>query len=173
MNDLEFYKSIYDRELNRRTSLDDSVSNILTSISILIGVIWYFYSNVEYKSFIRDNNLILVLLGLAFLLLLFSMIFLIKSYNNFLRGFNYPNIAYLQEVRAYQTEGVVDYNKRVKANEQISFEEKLIDRLIRITDENTRINDRRAYDMYVSKTLMIISLSMLVFPILILITKTL
>ncbi len=159
MNDLEFYKSVYDRELNRRKSLDDSTSVPIGIISLLIGLISFYYTTAEYKIIIDNNRIALILLGITILLLTISIIFLVKSYNNFLRGFNYPNVSLLKEVRHFQKVEIPKFNKQVGKEKQIDFEEDLTEKLITIADRNTEINDSRSIYLYRAKTFIILSLA--------------
>ncbi|WP_433815449.1 hypothetical protein [Flavobacterium johnsoniae] len=170
MNDLEFYKYIYDRELNRRSKLDDSINVIIGTISLLIGLMSYFFSNDKFK-FIECDVFIWIIISVTTCCIGLSIIYLIKSYNNYLKGFNYPNISYLKSVRKYQKVEIPNFNNTVSESEKINFEDELINRLIRITDENTKINDKRSYDLYISKTFIILTLIFAFIISIILITK--
>ncbi|MGE8343374.1 MAG: hypothetical protein ACN6OI_20280 [Flavobacterium sp.] len=170
MNDLEFYKYIYDRELNRRSKLDESINVIIGTISLLIGLISYFFSNDKFKLIECDVFIWTIISAVACCIGL-SISYLIKSYNNYLKGFDYPNISYLKSVREYQKIVIPNFNNTVSNSEKINFEDELIDRLIRITDENTKINDKRAYDLYISKTFIILTLIFTFIISIILITK--
>jgi len=159
MNDLAFYKSIYDRELNRRKSLDDSISIPIGIISLLIGLVSFYYTSAEYKAIIDHSKTALILLGITIVLLTLSIVFLVKSYNNFLRGFSYPNISLLKEVRNFQKVEIPKYNEQVEKEKHIDFEEDLTDKLIAVADRNTQINDSRAIYLYRAKTFIILSLA--------------
>lgn len=171
MDDLEFYRHIYDRELNRRSKLDESINVIIGTISLLIGIISYFFSNEKYFKFIECDTLLWIIISIATFCIALSILFLVKSYNNYLRGFNYPNIANLKSIRNYQKVTIPDFNSKEDTIDKINFEDDLIDRLIRITDENTKINDLRSTDLYYSKTFIIITLIFVFIISLILITK--
>lgn len=158
MNHLEFYKYIYDRELNRRSKLDDSINPIVGIISLLIGYVSFIFSNENFFEYIECNTTLWVFFSISTLLTGFSIFFLIKSYNNHLRGFNYPNFSYLQQIREYQIKTIPNYNNKVNDNLKINFDDELIERMIIITDENTKINDKRSYDLYLSKTFIILTL---------------
>ncbi|MCO7183892.1 hypothetical protein HER15_08095 [Tenacibaculum mesophilum] len=171
MNDLGFYKSIYDRELNRRKSLDDSISIPTGIISLLIGLLSFYYTSEEYKIIVESNKTALILLGIIFVLLTLSIVFLVKSYNNFLRGFCYPNISLLEKVRHFQKVAIPDYNEQVSKEKQIDFEEELTNKLIAIADRNTQINDVRALYLYRAKTFIILSLAVIFITTIFLIIK--
>lgn len=171
MNDFEFYKYIYDRELNRRSKLDESINIIIGVISLLVGFVSYFFSNDFFFKHIECNITLWILFSITVLFIALSILFLVKSYNNYLRGFNYPNIANLKKIREYQKITIPGYNQKVDKENIITFEDELINRLIRIADENTEINDKRAYDLYLSKTLIISTLIILFIISIILIIK--
>lgn len=171
MDDFEFYKYIYDRELNRRSKLDESINVIIGIISLLIGFVSYFFSNEKFFKYIECNLILWLLFSITVLFIALSILFLVKSYNNYLRGFNYPNIAHLKKIREYQKITIPEYNQKAEEENKITFEDDLINRLIRIADENTEINDKRAYDLYLSKTLIISTLIILFIISIILITK--
>jgi len=171
MNTFEFYKYIYDRELNRRSKLDESINPIVGIISLLVAYLSYFFTNKEYSIIIECNIIIWTFITLIISCVAISIVFLVKSYNNYLRGFDYPNIAYLKLIRTFETQTLPEYNSKVSTSEKIEFENDLIDRLVRIADENTKINDTRAYSMYVAKTFVIIALTFLFLTTIIIITK--
>ena len=171
MNHFEFYKYIYDRELNRRSKIDDSINPIVGIIPFLIGYVSFIFSNEKYFKHIECNTTLWILFTISILLTGFSIFFLIKSYNNHLRGFNYPNFSYLQQIREYQIKTIPNYNIKVDYNLKINFDDELIERMINITDENTKINDKRSYDLYLSKTFIILTLISLFIISIILITK--
>lgn len=171
MEDIEFYRHIYDRELNRRSKLDESINVIIGTVSLLIGLISYFFSNEKYFKFIECDILIMIIFSITTICIALSILFLVKSYNNYLRGFNYPNISYLKSIRDFQKITIPNFNSKVDETERINFEDELICRLIRITDENTKINDSRSFDLYLSKTFIIITLIFVFLISIILITK--
>lgn len=171
MNTFEFYKYIYDRELNRRSKLDESINPIVGIISLLVAFLSYFFTYNEYYKIIECNLIIWVFIISIISCIAISIIFLVKSYNNYLRGFDYPNIAYLNLIRTYETKTLPEYNSKVNESEKIDFENDLIDRLVRIADENTKINDNRSYSMYIAKTFVIIALTLLFLTTIIIITK--
>ncbi|WP_177735111.1 hypothetical protein [Flavobacterium inviolabile] len=171
MNHFEFYKYIYDRELNRRSKLDDSINPIVGIISLLIGFVSFIFSNKKYFKHIECNITLWIFFIISILLIGISIFFLIKSYNNYLRGFNYPNFAYLKQIREFQIITIPNYNEKVEENMKINFDDDLIERLIIITDENTKINDTRSYNLYLSKTFIILTLISLFIISIILITK--
>jgi hypothetical protein len=167
----EFYKYIYDRELNRRGKLDDAINPIIGAISLFVALLSFFFTNKEYSRTIDCNVSIWVLISLVLLSVAISILFLVKSYNNYLIGFNYPNIAYLHSVRNFETIAIPEYNSKVDASKHIKFEDDLIDRMVAITDENIRINDRRAFSLYLAKTFIILAMAFLFITVLIIISK--
>lgn len=87
MDSYQFYKSIYDRELNRRKDLDAAINLPITILTILVAANSYLISKtdvIHQKSIILASNIILTLIIISFLV---STFFLTRSYNNLFKGF--------------------------------------------------------------------------------------
>lgn len=154
MNSYIFYKSIYDRELKRRIDLDNSVNIPITILTLIIGL------NLIYinESFFLQFELVQCIALTIGIILLLSLFFLIRSFNNFLLGFSYRNIPLTLEIRKYETEEIIDYNSKVNEMDMLSFETYIIDELILATDSHIKYNDKRSLDIYRAKTFLIVSL---------------
>ncbi|WP_143083670.1 hypothetical protein [Salegentibacter agarivorans] len=170
MDSYSFYKSLYDRELNRRIQLDNSINLPVTILTLIVGLNYYYLKNVG----IRDINEILILDYSGFpvvsLLFLISLFFLIKSYNNLFRGFSYRNLAKPSEISNFQNE-LDNYNNQV--DEKVTFESIIIKRLNKVSDNHILINDQRSIDLYRSRTFIILTLIASGLNIIILTIKTL
>lgn len=155
MSDLEFYKSIYDRELARRLDLDNALNIPIGIIAVLIAALSYIVTNID-----NCSNSIIQIIIIAFTiassaLIFISIFYLARSYNNLLKGHNYRNLALSEEIRRYQTD-LLSYNLKL-ANEEniIDFETKLIEKLNHYTDNHILINDFRQISLYYAKSLII------------------
>jgi hypothetical protein len=171
MDNYNFYKSLYDRELNRRKDLDASINLPLTIIGILITGNTYIAKDLFPIRSIFDINLKHFLMLIFFLLIIFTVAYLTKSYNNFYKGFKYRNIGNYKELRDYDYK-VVDYNKRINnSNKIIDFEVKIIDKFVDIAENHCSINDRRSYDLYIAKTMILFAIGLTLLNYMILIFK--
>ena len=159
MDSYSFYKSLYDRELNRRKDLDSSITVPTTILTLIVGMNTYFFQELELtvnsintftgiELFIIFSNVVSFLLGLFFL---------IKSYNNLFVGFEYLNFGSLKEIRKYEIIDLKSHNSKENVKE-IVFENVIIDKLCDYIDNHTFINDKRTYDLYFAKTLTILAL---------------
>ena len=155
MDNYSFYKSLYDRELNRRIHFDNAINLPVTILTLIVGLNYYYLINIGIKDFksvlFWDYSGFL----LVCLLFLFSLFYLIKSYNNLFRGFSYKNLAKPSEIASYKVELDI-YNDQVE--EKVFFETVIIKRLNQVSDNHILINDQRSIDLYRSKTFIIFTL---------------
>lgn len=158
MDSFSFYKDLYQRELNRRKDLDSGANLPLTLISIVITINSFLLKEVlRYQS----EDIVTYIHYAVFVIFLISVvtasIFLSKSYNNFFKGFAYVNLAKTSEIRQYELK-LDNYNRTVKEDERISFENSIIERLVSITDHNIHFNDERGKNLYRCKASLIFSI---------------
>jgi hypothetical protein len=158
MDSYQFYKSFYDRELNRRKDLDSAINLPLTILSIIVAANSYIIkakSITEHSCQEKIQNLLLILI---FIGVGVSIFFLTRSYNNLFKGFAYRNLGLTSEIRKYEHVDLVNYNTQVGEKDKLVFENIIIDKLTSITDNHTIFNDKRSHDLYLAKTFMIISI---------------
>lgn len=158
MDSYQFYKSIYDRELNRRKELDAAINLPITILTILVAANSYLISKtdaIHQKSIILTSNIILTLITISFLI---SAFFLTRSYNNLFKGFGYINLGLTKKIREFEVIDIPKYNDQVEEKEKINFEKIIIDKLTHLTDDHIIFNDKRSLDLYRAKTFIIITL---------------
>ena len=155
MDNLEFYKSIYDRELARRLELNDALNIPIGIIAILTAVLSYIITNISSCSNSIFFWIILSFTGVSVILTFISIFFLAKSYNNIFKGHDYRNLALTKEIRKYQTD-LETFNSQMTGKEsRIDFESILIEKLNYYTDIHILINDFRQIKLYYAKSLII------------------
>lgn len=173
MDSYSFYKSLYDRELIRRIHLDSAV-NIPITILTLLGAI-YFYITKEIYSILNIicldifSFLSILFIIATFITILISVIYLIASFNNYFKGFSYPNLGKTRAIRMYELNDLPNYNK--EKGKEVKFESVIIDKLTSITDKFTYYNDIRGNLLHKSKTFSIISMILILFLLLFLTFK--
>ena len=158
MDSYQFYKSIYDRELNRRKDLDSAINLPMTILTILVAANSYLISKdelIHHKCIIVFSNIILALLFISFLI---SIFYLIRSYNNLFKGFAYRNLGLTNEIRNFEINEIPKYNAQVDENEKLNFETIVIDKLTHYTDDHIVFNDKRYLDLHKAKTFIIVTL---------------
>jgi uncharacterized membrane protein (DUF106 family) len=96
----------------------------------------------------------IVLIGL---LLMASVLYLAKSYNNLFKGFRYEYLPDAKELYKHKKD-LKNYNRKVKKAERESFKEYLIENYANLSSTNMKINRSRLDYLYVAKTLVFIAL---------------
>lgn len=155
MDSYQFYKSRYDRELNRRKDLDAAINLPLTLLSIIVAANSYLVKESIWTSCSAKIIFQKILILLTSICLTISIYYLTKSLNNFFKGFAYRNLGLTTEIRNYENE-LQNYNRKVEEDKQISFETIIVDKLTTIIDDHIIFNDRRSHDLYSAKTFLII-----------------
>lgn len=158
MESYNFYKSIYDRELNRRMDIDKSINIPITILTLIIGLNSIYTDRAFFEDFFCKLEIVQVMIITIGITILISAFFLIKSYNNLFKGFAYRNLALTKDIREFETKQIPDYNSQVNEEDKLTFETELIERLIKVTDNHTTFNDQRSLDLYRAKTFLIVSL---------------
>jgi cytochrome b subunit of formate dehydrogenase len=158
MDSYQFYKSLYDRELNRRKDLDSAVNLPITILTILVAANSYLIgkeTGIHQKCLIIFSNIILALLLVSFLI---SIFYLIRSYNNLFKGFGYRNLGLTKEIRNFEVNEIQKYNAQVDEKEKLNFETIIIEKLAHYTDDHIVFNDKRSLDLHRAKTFIIVTL---------------
>lgn len=152
----EFYKNKFDRELSRRNDLDTAINNPVAGITIIVALISYILSTNNFKDWNCFDCIFVFLIICTTITVLISLYYVFLSNNNLFKGFNYLNFGLLTEFRKTELE-LKEYNKTINEEERINFEEKIIEKIISYSDNHTEINDKRAYDLYLSRKYVVIS----------------
>lgn len=158
MDSYQFYKSLYDRELNRRKDLDAAINLPITILTILVAANSYLLGkeeSIHQKCLIVISNILLAFLLISFLV---SIFYLIRSYNNLFKGFGYRNLGLTTEIRNYEINDIPKYNAQVGDTEKLDFEKIIIEKLTQYTDDHITFNDKRSLDLHRAKTFIIVTL---------------
>lgn len=158
METYQFYKSFYDRELSRRYTLDSSINLPLTIIGILMTANTYLAKKLFPLRGFDELTLEHIFIFLFFISIAVTITYLIKSYNNFYKGFKYRNIGNYKNLREYEIK-VEQYNEEITdQNLKLNFDKIVLDKIIDIAENHCTINDKRSYDLYISKTFILFSI---------------
>ncbi|RZN80966.1 MAG: hypothetical protein EVB11_11045 [Winogradskyella sp.] len=153
MENFNFYKELFEKELSRKVEIENSVNIPIGILTLLISSVFFLNKNIYGKTdFLIKIGMVLIVISITL-----SFVFLTKSFNNFFKGFKYKNLPDTIELRNYQLK-LNEYNSQVKKDEKESFKNYLIDNYIQMTDNNLKINRKRLYDLFISKTFIIISI---------------
>lgn len=170
MVDFEFYKSFYDRELQRRFDLDNALNIPIGLIAILLATASYIISNLSKDDSIVIYWIILSITGVSVILILIAIFSLARSYNDLFKGFKYLNFATSTEWRDYQKQ-LESFNNNPETKEKLDFENEVIKKLNSYTDSHIKINEFRQVQLRNAKSWIIISLLLLLVALTIVIIK--
>ncbi len=145
---------MYDKEVAIKSLLDTSIGLPLTILTLIVGINNYLLKDLA-LCFQNSNDFIIISLVVNNLLLIIyfigSIIFLIASYTNGIKGFEYSDIGNLMSIREWQNDFIKTAENEIPA--QLEFEDNLIDQLASITDDNTKVNNKRTFCLYIAKCL--------------------
>ena len=158
MDSYQFYKSIYDRELNRRKDLDSAINLPLTILSILVAANSFIIKEKDLTDNLCQQRIVNILVIFIFIGLAITVFYLTRSYNNLFKGFAYRNLGLTTEIRKYETVDLPNYNNQVEEKDKLIFENIIINKLTNIVDNHIVFNDKRSRDLYIAKTFLIISM---------------
>jgi hypothetical protein len=151
-----FYKSLYDRELNRRKDLDTSIGLPITILTVIVASNTYILKGQKIIQFEELLQVKYIIIFLTFIALFISVFYIMKSSNNLFKGFAYKNFALLKDIRVFE-EDINTYNSQVDESKAIDFQQKVIEKLIVFADSHIIFNDRRSIDLYNARLFLIIS----------------
>jgi hypothetical protein len=154
----QFYKSLYDRELGRRTDLNSAISLPITILTILVTANLYLFERFNATTHQVLVNISYIIFILSLLSFLISLFYLVCSYNNLFKGFGYRNIAHTMKIRKFEVD-VTEYNEKLADPKQrIDFEKTVIDKLTELTDSHIIFNDRRGKYLHIARIFIIATL---------------
>jgi hypothetical protein len=157
MEDYQFYKSKFDRELSRRNDLDNAINNPILGITIIFGLTSYILTNHNFLCWYIFDFIILGILILSVITILSSLVCVFISINNLFTGFNYPNFGSLKGYRKFQKD-LEEYNKsQENESNRKDFETEIVEKIIDFADINTEINDKRALYLHYSRKYIVIA----------------
>ena len=158
MDNYSFYKSLYDRELNRRGHLESAISFPVTALTIIVASNSYLLKDLNKDcEGLFELSIKYLIAGILMTLLIIALYYILKSSNNLFKGFAYRNFSYVTDILKYQLE-IEKYNKLNEESLKINFETVIISELVELTDDHLIFNDKRSKDIHKAKTFLIVSL---------------
>jgi hypothetical protein len=167
MKNLEFYKEIYFREIDRKNELNNIINIPILIITGIISVQFYFYNQQienSLKIFLEVLSLICALS------ILYSMFYLLKSFGNFFKNHSYKELNEMKSIFNYEKD-LIKEQIRIEDAENI-FLEYLSEQFSDCASHNFLINKTRTEDIAKSKKGIFISIiCTILFSIIFLITR--
>jgi len=169
MDYLDFYKSLYNREFQRRFDLDNALNIPIGLITILIASASYIISNIKECLNSGLYWIVLVLTLIAVICIIIAIVFLSLSYNRMFLGFRYKNFETSTQWRDFQKQ-VESYNNQ-HPEEHMDFEDEFIKKLNIYADSHSEINNKRQKNLRDAKSFIILSLIFLLAALIIVVIK--
>ena len=179
LTELEFYLNWYDKEAERRTALDNSLSIPIGILTVTFGADFYILAQYNFHCSALLTNIILVaLIGVSFISSCITAFFLFDSYHHFFQGYCYKAFPFATELHKHKLD-IVDYYQKYSASfpnitGEEKFEEYLITKLTEYLDKNAYNNDKKSKAIHLAKgyiLVAILSLVLAVVPFIILINS--
>jgi len=148
MDSFTFYKSLYDRELSRRTDLDNGLNIPLTVLTIVVAANAYLIRDFGFIKSFKDIHLTHIIFAMLIVILAVAIFYMMRSSNNLLKGFAYKNFAYVTQIREYEYQIKAYNEKMLEDKDKIDFGSKIITKLATLTDDHIIFNDKRSRDLY-------------------------
>lgn len=155
----DFYKSLYDRELQRRFDLDNALNIPIGLVAILIASASFVVVNINECDLPSLYWVVLSLTAAAVVCIIIAVILLALSYNNLFLGFKYSNFEKSTEWLAYQRK--IDLHNQEHPDDKMDFESEIINKLAVYTDSHSEINNKRQKRLRDAKSFIVASLLIL------------
>lgn len=168
-NQLDFYKEIYYKEIERKCDLNNDLSLPIGIISILSTVFFFFLSTFDYKTNYIVSIIFIgfALIGIVFIVV--SIIYLILAYDSHpwakpydYLGFPTEIAEFCNEYKSYFEETDGDTSD-VNTKTDKELEKYLIEAYIRTSTVNMRKTDARSSQLHKSKSYLLVSFILLLF----------
>lgn len=166
-NQLDFYKEVYYKEIERKCDLSNDLSLPIGIISILSTVFFFFLSTFDYKT----NHVISVIfilfatIGIAFIIA--SIIYLILAYDSHPWAKPYDYLAFPNEIAEFY-DGYMQYFQETESNTldiptktDKELEKYLLKAFIRTATVNMKKTDTRSSQLHKSKSFLLVSFILL------------
>jgi hypothetical protein len=167
MDKLDFYINWYNREEERKVSLDNSLNIPIGILTIIFAILFFLLKEFDFWNTTQLYiYLIIFLVGISFISALIVSLYLFKSYHNIFVGYEYKGIPYPSLLLNHEYE-LINYYESYKDHfpgitGEEKFKEYLINKIVELTDINSFNNDKKSEFLHKAKGYTGISLNALI-----------
>jgi hypothetical protein len=143
MDRYEFYKELYNNEIERKNSIESSLNIPIVIITGLISTVFYIGTTFDYS---LEKFLSISFVGLLVTSGLFTLIavyYLIRAFNNLTSGFEYHYLPYGTDLEDYY-ERLKEFNDGDENKTNEDFKKYLTSKFNEQFDKNAFINDKKS-----------------------------
>lgn len=159
MNEFEFYKEFYFKELEVRNEINNSLTLPIGLITGLVAGISYFFTHFDFTESFCIQILFLIPIGLGIVFLIVSVYHLIIAYANFPKGYEYFILADTNDLDKYKQE-LIQYhsdNPEAKGSPESGFDSYILSEMIKSAGNNQKNNKRKYKFRYDCEKFLIMS----------------
>jgi hypothetical protein len=160
MNQLEFYKELYHKENERRQEVLTSLNIPIAIITALSSGTFFFITSFDYSIEAFLTGIFIALISLTGLALLLAIYFLIRAFSDFTKGYEYSGVPYANELYDWN-KNLEEYFETYENDKTLAaahFETYLMENLVKHTEHNMYVNDKKHGYIYRSKKFLILAL---------------
>lgn len=149
MEEWEFYKEQYYKEIERKSEISNSLTTPIGLISALLAVIFYLITAFSYSINRTCLILFLIIVVIVLFFLSISTYHLIKAFSDFHNGYKYAYLIDTDELDKYCQELKEYYNSsNLPDNSTIDFNDYLLKEFIKATGINQKNNKSKIYHRF-------------------------
>lgn len=160
MNKLDFWVNWYNKEEERKLSLENSLNIPIGVLIVVFSALFYLFKEFDYEHSTKFEQASLILAGIACLLCTISAYFIGRAYHA--KSYVYNALPMPMSLLDYEKGLIAFYKESKEEHEQVDVnakvEENLIQTLAACIDVNSANNDRKSHYIYRAKRWLLYSL---------------
>jgi len=157
MNRFEFYKSLYETEINKITELNNSLNIPLAIIGVIGASLYTLSMSFVYDETNLNTKIFILLCFLSAIFLLISIVYFVNVFAfSFRKDYNYRFLENTNELEEFFM------SMQDQGNSLLEFEEFIIRRYVLFCDANARINKVKNTNLNIGKDFLAASLIILI-----------
>jgi hypothetical protein len=162
MDKFQFFVEWYNREEERKSSVENSLNIPIGILTILFAIQFYLVKDFDFSNCQNwEKYTLLLLAGISTLSSLATGFFIFKSYHNFPNEYKYSGIPYPTQLLNYEKDLIEFYKVNSEHFNNVTgeqmFNEYLLFKLAQYVDRNTFNNDEKYRYLSISKRLMAVA----------------
>lgn len=156
MDNFELFKELYHKENERRNEVQNALNIPIAIISALSTGVYFLLTNFDYKLNETISYIFIIICFLAACFILLSIYYLVRAFSDLTKGYEYTGLPYPQELYNWEIELTKYYTQYGSIEEaQSEFKKKITEKLVKNTDHNMFVNDKKYGYIYNSKKFLI------------------
>lgn len=165
MSKLDFWINWYNKEEERKLSLENSLNIPIGVIVVVLSALWYLFNEFDFEHSTVFEKFSLLFAGATFLTCGIAVYFIAKAYSA--NTYWYRALPMPTKLLEYEKELIEYYSKYKELHEKVDingkFEDVLIQILASCIDVNSAHNDEKSHNIYQAKRYVLYSLIVLGF----------